>query len=143
MKLRICLEGVCFLKAFCFTATDLKPGLCFSSSSCRSARGESATSASASTPHTELMVGLCSEALHRTRPGGKAALSFWWPKQCCTGVQKMFLSLAADKPRSLLPSSFPCWQEWSAVRQACAHQHRDLGSAVIELDFTEEPVPHH
>lgn len=130
MKLRICLEGVCFLKAFRFTATDLKPGLCFSSSSCRSARGESATLACASMPHTELFLGLGSEVVHRTRPGGKAALSFWWPKWYCKGAQKLFLSLPADKPRRLLASSFPC-------------AHRDLCSAGIELDFAEEPVPCH
>lgn len=47
MKLRICSEGVCFLKAFRFTAADLKRGLFFSGSICRSARGEPAALASA------------------------------------------------------------------------------------------------
>lgn len=135
MKLRVCLEGVCFLKAFCFTAADLKRGLCFSSSSCRSARREPDASAFAGTLYMELFLGPDSEAVPGTRPRGEAALSLLRTKQCCTGAARVSPGLAADKHASLLPSSFPYLEKWSAVMQASAYQHSDLNSARTEPDF--------
>lgn len=79
MKLRICLEGVCFLKAFRFTAADLKRGLCFSSSGCRSVRGELAALASASMLRTELFLGLDSEAVAGPDPKEKLPFHSYGP----------------------------------------------------------------
>lgn len=134
MKLRICSEGVCFLKAFRFTAADLKRGLCFSGSICRSARGEPAALASAGTLHTELFLRPVSEAVSGNGYGGKAVLCFCGPSDFAEGqaeARNEFLSLVADKQ-----ASFPCLQRWSAVMQASTYQHSDLSSARTEPDFT-------
>lgn len=98
-------------------------------------RGELAALASAGTLRTELFLELDSEAVAGTRPKGKAALSLLWTERCCAEARKVSLSLAADEHVSLLPSSFPCLQKWSAVMQAGAYQHGDLTSARTEPDF--------